>query len=152
MTEKWLYMVLITIYLAVVGINLFVSLKFPDITIKAVHFTASFILFVIVLIGVTKSLRYLKGILLVGAVSSIFVAFTHLFNDFLLNHWILDMIAGLQYPLYILFITPLFGVNIFIKGLSGTFALYCIVIFISLYVLAKIVTWRTKAKLIESNL
>ena len=152
MTKKWLYLALITIYLAVLGINLFVSLVFPDITIKVVHFISTFILFVIVLIGVTQSLRYLKKILLVGAVSSVFVAFTQFFNDFLLNHWSLDAIAGLQYPLYILFITPLFGFNIFIKGLPGTFALYCIVIFISLYVLAKIVTWRTKAKLIESNL
>ena len=152
MTKKWIYLALITIYLGVLGINLFVSLIFPDISIEAIHFLASFILFVFLLIGVSQSLRYVKCILLGGAVSSILIAFAQFFNDFLLKHWILEMVAGIQYPLYVLFITPFFGFNLIIKGLPGTFALFCLVIFICLYVLAKIVTWRAKAKLIESNL
>ena len=151
MNKKTLYIGLISLYLATLAINFFVSMKFPDTTIEASHFIASFILFITVLFAVTQSLRYINGFLLVGGISSIFVAVAQYFNDLLINNWLLDMVAGFQYPIYVLFITPWFGLNILINALPGTFAFCCAGLFAFLYVVSKITTWRIKGNFNVSN-
>ena len=58
-----------------------------------------------------------------GSLSGLFVYIVKMFENTILNFTILDIMASIQYPLYLIFITPLFGVNYLLQTRYETFSL-----------------------------
>ena len=106
--------IVISIYLVVLVINLMVALKFPDSTIMIHHLLASIVFLTMLVYVSIKNNMQMKYFLLLGTVCSIYVfAMIQLEVDLMGDFLILDSLVNLQYPLYILFATPLFGLNYF---------------------------------------
>ncbi len=111
------WVLLISSYLIAFSTNLIPSLKHPDSNISIFNLLATFLLLIAFLIVIKKVWssgklhKNLKRFLLVGFISGLVIYGIKIFEDTLMNYNVLDMIASIQYPFYLLFITPLFGLN-----------------------------------------
>jgi len=136
---RWLLIVLVIgTYLLSFSVNLIPSLKHPD-SILHIHNLIVSILFTVVLLIITKlGSKKIIFFSLVGIVAGVLVYLLQQFEDILINNVVLDTIASIQYPLYILFITPIFGVNLFFNLDYGVFSLvlaifYCLILGLTIY-------------------
>ena len=106
--------ILVAIYFVVLVINLMAAIKFPDSTITIYHLLSSIIFLAMLIYVSIKNMMQIKYFLLLGTVSSIYAfAMIRLEHDLTGDFLILDGLVNLQYPLYILFVVPLFGLNYF---------------------------------------
>lgn len=106
--------IVIAIYFVVLAINLIVAIKFPDSTIRMHHLLASLVFLTMLVVVSIKNIIQMKYFLLIGTTCSIYVfAMIRLEGDLIGDFVVLDSLVNLQYPLYILFVTPLFGLNYF---------------------------------------
>lgn len=105
---------LIVFYLFAFGANLFDSLKYPGTLLTAYQIIPSIALVFIFAIFIIKG--KIKNIILIsGGVASLLILplsrlrFGILAGD--IDMVVFDWISNLQYPLYAIFVTPLFGLN-----------------------------------------
>ncbi len=106
----------IIIYLLAFGINFFASIKYPDSTITVINLVISIVFMMTIILGLksvitSKKNKYVKIIMISGTVSSIFVFIASEFQYITYKYTILDVITNIHYPLYLIFVTPLFGIN-----------------------------------------
>ena len=140
--------------------NLIPSIKYPDVTTTIFNLLAT-VLFLITLLIFIKQAAYhgkfhkgLKAFLLVGFVSGLVVYVIKIFEDTMMDYAVLEMIASIQYPFYIIFITPLFGVNylfdVSYETLSLCMSSLYLLIFILVVSFKKLDMKHVKAK-VEQN-
>ncbi len=131
---------LIGSYLIAFSINLIPSIKYPDSSLNIFNLLATSLFLVAFLLAIKKgasSGRYhkrVKLLLLVGFASGLVVYVFKLLEDTLMNYAILDVIASIQYPFYLLFITPLFGVNYLLDMSYGTFSLLMSAVYVLIFI------------------
>lgn len=111
------FIFLICSYLIAFISNLIPSLKYPDSTMSSFNLIVT-VLFLIALLIFVKKASYiskvnkgLKVYLIFGFISGLVVYVIKIFEDTMMNYAILDMIASIQYPFYLMFTAPLFGMN-----------------------------------------
>lgn len=145
MKSKWL-IILISFYLIAFITNLMPSLKYPDATMNILCLLVT-ILFLMTLLIFTKKASYtiksnkgLKTFLLLGFISGLVVYAIKGFEDTMMNYVILDMIASIQYPFYLIFTTPLFGMNYLFQMNYEIFSL----LMSAVYFIALIIVMRSK--------
>lgn len=120
-------------------VNLFVSMKYPDVEVGFINFFVS-IVFIVSFINysiMSDQLRF-RAVLywLIPVVSSIIVFAFESSSLFKTESIIIDIISGIKYPLYVLFITPVFGLN-WLFGLKvNSFALVFSFIYLIILLLA----------------
>lgn len=136
-----LFILFICSYLIAFSTNLIPSLKHPDSTISIFNLLAT-TLFIITLIIFIKKGSYsgkpnkgLKAFLIVGFISGLVVYVIRMFEGNMIDYAILDMIASIQYPFYLIFTTPLFGVNYLFDLNYETFSLLMSVVYVLAFIL-----------------
>jgi membrane protein YdbS with pleckstrin-like domain len=140
------WILLISSYLIAFSTNLIPSLKHPDSNISIFNLLATFLLLIAFLIVIKKVWssgklhKSLKRFLLVGFISGLVIYGIKIFEDTLMNYNVLDMIASIQYPIYLLFITPLFGMNYLFDMGYGNFSLLISVVYI--FILFAVITFK----------
>ena len=115
------------IYLLAVAMNFITSIKYPDATITVFNLVMSMIFLISIILMLKsvipqKKVRFAKIAMMSGACSSIFVFIATQFQHMNAQNMILDVVSGLHYPLYVLFVTPLFGLNYMFNFSSGLFS------------------------------
>lgn len=116
MNLKWIIFLFGSYVIAFIT-NLIPSLKHPDSTLNIFHLLVTVLFFIALLLIIrkasfsSKSLKGLKLFFIFGFLSGFVVYVIKMLEDTMMNYVILDMIASIQYPFYLMFITPLFGVN-----------------------------------------
>ncbi|WP_240456701.1 hypothetical protein [Virgibacillus halodenitrificans] len=65
----------------------------------------------------------MKVFAVLGVISGILVFFITTFEHAMFDNIILDSIASLQYPFYLIFITPVFGGNLLFAQSYGSYSL-----------------------------
>lgn len=135
---KKVYLAVIGIYLASLFINLFDSIKYPDSDIGIINLIISMILSVLFIwIIYSKrniNLKYFKTFLMSAVIGSSIVYSINGFS-FLITNDIFNIISGIRYPLYLIFVTPFFGFNYFLEMLYGKFSLMISIFYLVLYML-----------------
>lgn len=144
-----LLFLLICSYIVAFSINLLPSVKHPDSTIGIFNLMATvlFLLAMGVFINKAsykgKSNKILKGFLVFGFLSGLVVYVITTFESKMVDYAVLDILASIQYPFYLLFITPLFGINYLLninyEFFSALMSVVYVVAFILLVSLKKIV-------------
>lgn len=136
-----LLFLLICSYLIAFSTNLIPSLKHPDSNMSIFNLLATS-LFLIALIIFIKKASYsgksnkgLKVFLIFGFISGLVVYVIKMFEGTLMDYAILDMIASIQYPFYLLFTTPLFGVNYLFDINYETFSLLMSAVYVLAFIL-----------------
>lgn len=111
-------------YFIAFSLNLVPSIKHPDSTMNSFNLLAASLFLIALLTAVKKgSIKGIKLFLIGGFVSGLVVYVFKLMEDTLMSHAVLDVIAAIQYPVYLLFITPLFGMNYLFDISYGRFSL-----------------------------
>lgn len=135
---------LILSYLTAFVINFMPSLKHPDSEMNIINlFATIFFLLVIVIVAIKKTNpkkenKKLMVFLMSGAIAGVLVYFIKMYEDITFQYAVLDIIASIQYPIYLIFTTPLFGANILLDFSYATFAL----VTSFFYLLVFILSWR----------
>ncbi|AVK84678.1 hypothetical protein C3943_14435 [Lysinibacillus sp. B2A1] len=136
-----LFILLICSYLLAFSTNLISSLKHPDSTMSIFNLFAT-ALFLIVLLILLKKASYsgefnkgLKAFLIFGFISGLVVYVIKMFEGTMMDYAILDMIASIQYPFYLMFTTPLFGLNYLFDISYESFSLLMSVVYVIAFIL-----------------
>ncbi|MGP4072895.1 hypothetical protein ACTWQB_10115 [Piscibacillus sp. B03] len=136
-----LLFLLICSYLIAFSTNFIPSLKHPDSNMSIFNLLATS-LFLIALIIFIKKASYsgksnkgLKLYLIFGFISGLVVYVIKMFEVTLMDYAVLDMFASIQYPFYLLFTTPLFGVNYLFAINYETFSLLMSAVYVLAFIL-----------------
>ena len=128
-------------YIVALAINLIPSIKHPDynVTILNLLVTISFIvtLFVVVRKVTHRNAFYnsLNIFLIFGFLSGWIVYVITKFEHITLKYAILDVIASIHYPFYIIYTTPLFGLNYLFDVNYEVFSLLMSVVYLGTIIL-----------------
>ncbi|MBM7664031.1 hypothetical protein JOC25_000487 [Solibacillus kalamii] len=124
-----LFIFLVFSYVIAFSANLIPSFKHPDSTMNIFNLFAT-ALFLIALLILIKEVSYssksksgLKILFLFGSISGLIVYSTKKLESTMINYTILDIIASIQYPFYLIYTTPLFGINYLLNLNYETFSL-----------------------------
>lgn len=135
-----LFIFLICSYLIAFTTNLIPSLKHPDSTLSVFNLIATALFLIALLIFIKKasysgkSNKRLKAFLIFGFVSGFVVYVIEMFEGTMMDYAILDMIASIQYPFYLMFTTPLFGVNYLFDINYETFSLLMSAVYVIAFI------------------
>lgn len=140
-------LVLFAIYALALFVNFMPSIKYPDGSIGVLNVLAS-VLFVGALLFILmklanhsgKAMNRMKVLLAVCVLTGLSVYGIHLLESSGVNNAVLDIMLSVQYPLYVLVITPLFGLNIILNADYGVFSAIMSVV----YLIAFVSTMRLK--------
>ncbi|WP_404452207.1 hypothetical protein LG329_17920 [Virgibacillus necropolis] len=118
-----LLILLIGSYLLAFSINLMPAIKHPDLNVDIFNTIVTIIFMFLLLMYAKKRSRILKLFSIFGVISGVIVFVITTFEHAMFGNVILDAIASIQYPLYLIFITPLFGGNILFDLSYGSYSL-----------------------------
>jgi len=136
-----LFIFLICSYLIAFSTNLFPSLKHPDSTMSIFNLLATALFLIALLIFIKKasysgkSNKGLKVFLIFGFISGLVVYVIKIFEGTMMGYAILDIISSIQYPFYLMFTTPLFGVNYLFDINYETFSLLMSAVYVITFIL-----------------
>lgn len=134
MNKKRIYFTLIV--LLAFMMNLVPALMYPDIKMTMFHFIISVAaLFSIALLTAKQRKIVFVGGALAGLL--IFVINLTFLSDARLNFAVLDILLSIEYPLYLLIVTPLFGLNYVFSLDYDMFALLVTAVFTMLFLIGK---------------
>lgn len=104
-------------YMFALYYNLIPSIKFPDIKTNYISILASFSLIIILVFFLkhVRNFKFTRNFVLVGLISSILFIILSLIEKYFFSYMIFDILSSIVYILFVLFITPFFGVNLLIR-------------------------------------
>ena len=111
------------------AVNVIPSLKYPDTQLYMYQLLPAalvvLLLTALIMKGSYNSRLYgrIKGFLFIGFISGIFVFAVKQFEHSMIDSFLFDMISSMQYPFYLIFTTPLFGLNLLFDFPYETFSL-----------------------------
>lgn len=112
-TNKRCIVTLSVVYIIALMVNLIPSATFPDATILPLHAAASVAL-VLCMIGTCLMKNRAAKLYITALLFASVTVFTlNSFETYMHDILLLDALFSIQYPLYILFVSPLFGLNFF---------------------------------------
>jgi hypothetical protein len=126
---------LIGTYILSLSLNFVPSIKHPDATITILSalatslFLLTFMWFSQWGIPSHNGNRKYKAVLMLGIVSCVLVYLIKTFENYMFEFVILDAITAIQYPLYVLFVTPFFGANLLFDLNYGLFSLTMVIVY-----------------------
>lgn len=136
-----LFTLLICSYLIAFSTNIIPSMKHPDSTMNIFNLLSTTLFLITLLIFIKKGSyrgklnRGLKVFLVFGFISGLVVYIIKMFEGSMMDNAILDIISSIQYPFYLMFTTPLFGVN-YLFGINyDTFSLLMSVVYVLVFIL-----------------
>lgn len=124
-------------YLVAFSINLMPALKYPDLNVNLFNLVVSIIFVTAILLYARKGEQKLAIFSMVGLISGVIVFLITTFESFIFEYAILDLIASIQYPLYLIFTTPLFGGNLLINVNYEVYSLLTSLFYLIVYVIVK---------------
>ena len=140
MTKKTLIFLIFS-YIAAFVINLIPSIKHPDSNVTFLNLLVT-VLFIITLLVIVRKATHknmvnksLNLFLIFGVLSGLVVYVITKFEHITLKYAILDVIASIHYPFYIIFITPLFGLNYLFDVNYEVFSLWMSLVYLGTIIL-----------------
>lgn len=129
--------IVICAYLVAVSINLMPALKYPDLNVNIFNLVGSLLFLTVFFLYARKGNQKLAVFSMIGMLSGIIVFLITTFESFIFEYAILDVIASIQYPLYLIFTTPLFGGNLLIGVNYEVYSLLTSLFYLIVYVIVK---------------
>ncbi|WP_404458554.1 hypothetical protein [Oceanobacillus kapialis] len=117
------FILLVGSYLLALVINLMPSIKYPDASIGLLNMFVTIVFIVLLLVYSQKGSKFIRVFSILGGLSGLIVFIITSFEQDMIGNGVLDLISSIQYPFYVIFITPLFGGNMLINLTPGIFAL-----------------------------
>ncbi|WP_145997322.1 hypothetical protein [Salirhabdus sp. Marseille-P4669] len=115
-------------------LNIVPSLKYPDSTIQIVHLLASLFVLLALLLYTKVGTKNLFIFSIFGIISGLFIYLIKMFESTITTYPILDALASIQYLFYVVFTTPLFGINVLLDLNYAMFSLVISVVYVVAFV------------------
>jgi len=131
-----LLVLLICSYILAFSINMMPALKHPDLNLNVFNLFVSIILLIVLLIYTRKGNNKLKVFSIIGVISGVLIFTIKTFENSMFDHTFWDTIASIQYPFYLIFTTPLFGLNILFDLNYATYSLLLSLFYFLVFILA----------------
>ena len=131
-----LLVLLIGSYVLAFSINLMPAIKYPDLDVNFLNLLATAVFLALLLLNARNDSTKLRIFLSIGILSGVLVYFISLFESPMLEHGLLDAIASIQYPFFLIFTTPLFGGNLLLDIGYGPYSLLMSLLYAAVLVLA----------------
>lgn len=129
--NKKLLILLIVSYLLAFSINLMPAIKHPDLQIGMLNFLVSLVFMAFIVICLKTGSQKLKKFIIGGTYAGIVIFFiSELETYYISGSSIFDVIASIQYPVYLIFIVPLFGMNLLLDTSYEMFSLMTIIFYL----------------------
>lgn len=93
-------------------INFMPAIKYPDLSINPANFLISFLFLLVFVFYSLIGGKLYRNLMIIGFIGSVFIFVVHHYRNFIYEIWILDVLSSIQYPLYVLYVAPLFGMNL----------------------------------------
>lgn len=122
MNYKFLILLMVS-YLLAFSINLMPSLKHPDLNMNMFNLLVTLLFMLLLLLYSKNGSKTLKIFSIVGVISGVLVFAVTTFEHAMFDNVILDGIASIQYPLFLIFTTPIFGGNVLFDLSYGLYSL-----------------------------
>lgn len=122
--------------------NLVPSIKFPDGTVTYGNAIIS-MLFAIVLVYTSAMIQHPKWCRvtiitsIIGSISCLYTFIISIFDMTASSSVIYDILSGLHYLLYVIFVTPFFGANVFFRLGYGSFSALVMTIYVFIFIILK---------------
>ncbi|WP_233880678.1 hypothetical protein [Virgibacillus halodenitrificans] len=110
-------------YILAFSVNLMPSIMYPDLKVDGFNLLVTLLFMFLLLMYSRRGSKKLKVFAVLGVISGILVFFITTFEHAMFDNIIFDSIASLQYPFYLIFITPVFGGNILFDLSYGSYSL-----------------------------
>lgn len=128
--NKVFLLVIVGVYLLALIINFTVAIKYPDLSISTPSFLISLILLLLLLFYSFFGERIYRFMIIIGVVGSVFISVVQYYQDVIYDIWILDVLSALQYPLYVMYVAPLFGINLLLDYTPAMYTLSVSIVFL----------------------
>lgn len=129
--------IVIFVYLLAFAINLMPSIKYPDLTMSIIHLIVSLLFLTVFVLYAKKGDKKLAVFSMIGMISGICIFLIKTVESFMFDYAIFDVIASIQYPLYLVFTTPLFGGNLLISVNYEIYSLLTTMFYLLVYINVK---------------
>ena len=136
MNVKFILIILGT-YIFSLFVNFFPALKHPDAEMTLLHFFSSAIFLGALIISYRKLYAILKKYLIIGMFAGIYIFISDIIITKMNENLILDLVTSLMYPLYFIFVTPLFGGNLLLNLSYSLYSIVVSIIYLGIYVILK---------------
>ena len=110
-------------YLLAFSINLMPALKYPDLNMNIFNLLVTLLFMFLLLLYSKKGSKTLMIFSIVGVISGVLVFVVTTFEHAIFDNAILDAISSIQYPLFLIFTTPIFGGNVLFNLSYGLYSL-----------------------------
>lgn len=146
-TNKRCIVTLSVVYAIALIVNIIPSATFPDATIRLPHAIASVAL-VLCMIGTCLMKNRVAKLYTTALLFASVTVFTlNSFEMYMHDILLLDALFSIQYPLFILFVSPLFGLNFFMNVEAEYVSLITFFIAILLLILHEIAMMASRERL-----
>ena len=128
--NKYQIIIIIVIFISALLLNFMPAIKFPDHRISIFNLAIS----VLFLIGILYYSSVKDGTALygIGFVATLVIFVVNLTENHLFDYVVLDVLANIQYPLYVIFVIPLFGLNKLLNLSYGNFSLIVSLLYLTI--------------------
>lgn len=130
-------LIILGVYIFSLIINLFPAIKHPDVKLNLLHFLSSAVFLGALTICYRKLYLILRIYVILGMFAGIYIFISDNIINSMNENLILDLVTSLMYPLYIIFITPLFGGNLLLDISYSLYSIVVSIIFLFIYVILK---------------
>ena len=134
--NKVFSIVTICVYLLALIINFTVAIKYPDLSISTPSFLISLILLLLLLFYSFFGGKIYRIMMIIGVVGSVFISVVQYYQDVIYDIWILDVLSALQYPLYVMYVAPLFGINFLLDYTPAMYSLSVSIVFLICFIIS----------------
>ena len=129
---------LAVIYLLALSMNFMTALKYPDLNSEVEHLLVSLAFLSLLLLYSLFGGKLYRKLMISGVISGVVCFAAQHYQGYLYDIWIIDAISSIQYPLYVMYVAPLFGLNLFFDYTPAMYSLLVSLLFLICFIVSRI--------------
>ena len=129
---------LAVVYLLALSINFMTALKYPDLDVTAEHLSISLVFLALLLLYSLFSGKLYRKLIVSGVIGGVVCFAAQHYQGYLYDSWIVDALSSIQYPLYVMYVAPLFGMNLLFEYTPAMYSLLVSLLFLICFTVSRI--------------
>ncbi len=129
---------LAVVYLLALSMYFMTALKYPDLDGEVGHLLISLVFLSLLLLNSFFGGKLYSRLMIVGVLGGIVCFAAQHYQGYVSNIGILDAISAIQYPLYVLYVAPLFGINLLFNTTPALYSLMISLLFFTFFIISRV--------------
>ena len=129
---------LAVVYLLALSMNFMTALKYPDLDGEFGHLLISLFLLSLLLLYSYFGGKLYSRLMAVGVLGGIVCFAAQHYQSYVSDIGIFDAISAIQYPLYVMYVAPLFGINLLFDTTPALYSLMISLLFLTFFIISRV--------------